>query len=184
MPTRNPTQRKKSLLAIAVILFLVIASGSLIAYPRVRVNKEAVQTADTNSPSFEKVDLSPPTEEDKQAVDQHKDALAKQQNEPAPSSSSSAKPIITDVGFYNGNVEIRSFITGVYEAGGTCTAELTKGSSKITRQVTATKGATTTDCPVIRIPRAELNAGTWTAQLIYNSSASTGTSEPRTVEVR
>jgi hypothetical protein len=170
-----------AILAILVIIVL----GSFLVYRRRSHN--ASTPATSNPPGTEKIDLSPPTEQEKQSNEQHKDELIKQQQQEQNTQTGikQVKPIITDAGYYDTQVEVRSFVPGIYEAGGTCTITMTKDSSSITRQVISSKGATTTDCPVVRIPRSDLpSTGTWTVTVSYNSATAKGSSDSKTVEVK
>lgn len=178
--------RKNSLILLALVLFLAIVG--IVYYKSAQRGNETV-IKNTNLPGEEKIDLSPPTEEDRQQVDQHKEEVAKQQereNQPPQSGIRQVKPLISNAGYYGSQIEVRSFIPEVYEAGGACTVTLAKGSDKVIRESFSVKGATTTDCPPAFIPRSDLPnaAGIWTVTVTYSSSTSQGVSEPRTVEVQ
>jgi len=136
------------------------------------------------------VNLDPPTEEEKQQAEDNKDRIVKEQEEqasqPPPSNGGpkSVTPVITSAELYNGAIEVSGFVPGVFEDGGTCTATLTKGSSKITKQVQGVKNVSNTQCNGFSVPASELSAGTWSVTLAYSSATAQGSSAASTVEVK
>lgn len=187
MKIKKTSLTRKNLLFLLLPVVLLAVGGT--GYYKTRQQANETVVTDTNQPGVEKIDLSPPTEEDKQQVDRHKEAVAKQQereNQPAPSGLRQVKPFISNAGYYGNKVEVRSFIPEVYEAGGTCVITLVKGSDKVVKESLSVKGATTTDCPPAFISRSELPnpAGTWTVTVAYSSPTAEGISESRTVEVQ
>ncbi len=141
-----------------------------------------------DKPGTEKVDLSPPTEEEKQATEQHKADLLKQEearNQAPPAGGRTVTPIITNSGYYDNQVEVSSFVPGIYEDGGVCTATFTQGASKVVKQSKGLKDATTTRCTNFAIPRSDFpSSGNWTLVLSYASPAAHGASAAQTVEVK
>lgn len=182
---RRNTSHKKYYLALVLLAALLVAGGVL-AYSRMRngVNDDNSQKT---------VNLDPPTEEERQAADDQKqqseEQVKKEQQEPT-GGDNEVTPVITSAGQfddpqYGNRIEVRTFINGVYESGGTCTATFTQGSHKIERQVEAIQGATTTTCDVVAIPRSEFpSAGTWNLVVRYTSPTSSGSSEVTPVEVK
>ncbi len=144
----------------------------------------------TNEPGTEKLNLNPPTEDEKKQAEDNKEALVKQmdQEKQAPASSGEKKtvtPIIVDAGQYNETIEVRAFIPEIYEADGTCTATITNDTHTITKTTTAVQDATTTRCPTITIDRGEFaTAGNWKAVVSYSSTTAQGNSSPKTFKVQ
>ncbi len=179
--TKSSKRKARFLLVLVLLLALAGASGF---WYKNRVRDKLANDL-TNPPGTEKIDLSPPTEDDKKAVDQHKEELANQQTQPQTPASGQKQvtPVITNVRYANNQVEVRSFVPGIYESGGSCQATLTKDGQSVVKQTTSVKGATTTDCPIIIFSRSELSAGKWTVVLTYSSATAQGSSAQTTVEV-
>jgi hypothetical protein len=80
-------------------------------------------------------------------------------------------------------VEVGSYLANVNESDGTCTLTLTKGGISVTTSGPGTPNVTSTSCGGMTVPGTEVSSGSWTAVVTYESSTSTGTSEPVQVEV-
>ena len=80
-------------------------------------------------------------------------------------------------------VLVGGYVTGVTEAGGTCTLTLTKDGDEVTGHSTAEPDASTTSCGDLRATGGALAPGEWTAVLGYSSDRAAGTSAPFTVVV-
>lgn len=83
------------------------------------------------------------------------------------------------------DLQIRAYISGIYEDGGTCTFTAKNGNNKITKQSLAFKDATTTTCEPLKILRSEFSStGMWDLSVGYLSSTSRGASQPTIIEVK
>lgn len=71
----------------------------------------------------------------------------------------------------------------VVETGGTCTLVLTRGDDRASVAGAAQPDAASTTCGTLSVPRSELSAGSWTAELSYTSATSTGVAPTITIEV-
>lgn len=71
----------------------------------------------------------------------------------------------------------------VVETGGTCTLVLTRGDARASAAGASQPDAASTTCGTLAIPRSELSAGSWTAELSYTSATSTGVAPTFTIEV-
>ncbi|GAA4745667.1 hypothetical protein GCM10023328_29860 [Modestobacter marinus] len=80
-------------------------------------------------------------------------------------------------------VELGAYVAGVVESGGRCTLTLTSGSATATTEVTAEPDASSTSCPTMAVPGAELAPGSWQAVVAYESASASGRSTPVTVAV-
>jgi hypothetical protein len=80
-------------------------------------------------------------------------------------------------------VEVSGYVSGVVEAGGTCTLALSRGSTTRTAQGSGDSDASTTTCGTLQIPGTDLSAGEWTAVLTYASATSSGSSVGAPVQV-
>lgn len=78
------------------------------------------------------------------------------------------------------SVTVYSFVPGIVEAGGTCTATITGSAAAATS--TGTIEVASTVCPPITIALPAGQSGAFSVTVAYASSTSTGTSEPLEVE--
>lgn len=80
---------------------------------------------------------------------------------------------------------INSYVSGVFEDGGTCTATITKGSSQILKTSEGFKDATHTTCAPIFLKRSDFSSsGTWSVKVSYSSVTSEGQSQAVNIEVQ
>jgi len=182
---KKPVKRSKNpFIAALVSVFLAAAIfADLWAHHNTPVQQVSTpQSTSTSTTPTNTTNLNPPTAEDKQAVDEHKETIS---NPPASTSTKTVTPIIVDANEYDGQVEIRSFVPGIFENGGTCTATLKMGSLTVTKSASANADATTTNCTKFVIPASEFSSkGTWSATISYNSANYQGTSAPSNVEIQ
>lgn len=83
---------------------------------------------------------------------------------------------ISSAGVFNGNVEVRAFMSGVIEGDGSCTAIFTKGSERVTASSTAFIDTHTTQCNPIILEQSKLSKGTWSLTVEYTSNGYSGVS--------
>lgn len=181
MPKLKPKRRsllqlnKRYLLMLGVIF--VILLGGVLIYAKFS-GDDPVSTGSTDStapPRDDYVNLNPPTDEQQQATDEYKKSLADDSPAPSQTTASGKKqvtPVITSV---SGD-EVRSYVSGVIEDGGTCTATATKtGASPVTKNSTGFADAAYTGCPPIQL---SLSGSGWSIVVSYSSSTSEGASSP------
>jgi cytoskeletal protein RodZ len=184
----HKNKNKTKLIAVVGISALLVTGAAFGAYKKFGNN--ALPTDTITDESESKIDLNPPTDEEKQQAEDNKKRLEDEANDKPQGNLKQIKPVITSAGQfdsaqYGSAVEIRTLVTGVYETGGTCTATLTLGSQKLERKVEALQDATTTRCDVFIIPRAEIPAaGSWDLVVNYTSPTSSGSSDITRVEVK
>ena len=175
---------KKSLL-IVLATTLVVAGG---AFALLKTTPDKPVTATTGSDG---INYGPATSAEKKEAEQNKKQVEQRvaiQNQ-APGNNNSkqrtVQPVIVDANQYNEVIEVSAYVPGVVESGGTCTATLQSGDSRIIRAVPGVADATTTRCPIFSIKRSELpTGGSWKATVSYTSVAAAGTSEPRMFGVK
>lgn len=175
----------KKLFWVALLLLLTTLLVIIFIYQ----NKQSSNIAPppNNDPNAEKLDLSPATKEDQARADANKERIVSQQ-EQQPSQPVSGKksvnPVIADANQYGSEVEVRSFVPGIVESDGICTITLSQGTTVITKEVAAVQDATTTQCTKLKLARSEFSSnGTVTVVVTYSSAKSSGSSEPRTMEL-
>jgi len=172
----SPSRR---ITVVVLVLVAVIISGSL-AYAKFGTTSDnpPAQTTDSNQTTENEngINLSPPTEQEKQETQQHKDELAQQQNQTG-GSTSGKKQVQIEV--YADKNTVNASVYGVFEEGGTCTATVT-GPQTITRTSTGFGSASYTQCMPIS---TNLSSGQWSVTVTYSSANAEGTSQPYTLKV-
>lgn len=184
--TRKSISKKPILL---VIIAAVLIIGVFIAYKSQRNANQPASGADTTS--VEKIDLSPPTQEELKETADHKENLGStpSTNTPPaaqPGGRNAVKPVITFADQTNNNtsLEVSSFIPSVVEEGGECTFTATKDSQTVTKKLGTLRSASSTSCKNFVIPSSEFAAkGSWKITVAYSSSVSYGVSDTSTVEI-
>ena len=183
MKIQNKKSRKKPIILLAIIGVLLV--GAVVA----------VWMATTqNKGDGSGINYNPPTQEQKDAGQQTKEDNNKPQvgtdggSSPATPTGSDGKkavtPTIVDAGSYDQNVEVRALVPGITESDGTCTAELTQGSLRVSKSSAATPSASSTQCAMITFSQAEFSSkGTWSLVVTYSSKESSGRSTPRDVSI-
>lgn len=180
---RKPVNNRKKMYFSIAGAMLVLLVGTFL-FVRSRNHTSTVPSPATKTlADGSTVNLAPPTEEDKKAVDQHKEDLSNSSTPPA-SNTQNVTPIISSSGQFGDAIEVRGFVPGIFEDGGTCKANFTLNAASISKQSAAVKDATVTRCTNFSIPRSEFSAGTWTLTLEYASAAHQGSSETTKVEVK
>lgn len=167
---------KKSLL-IGIVLLVLAGGCGAAAYKHYYPAKAAVIKKNNL------INYGPPTQQDKSDTQAHKEALAnqyQQQNNSPPSNSKQiVTPVITNASEIGQQVTVNSYIDGIFENGGTCTATFTQGAIQIVRSDTAFANATTTNCPPFSLKSSEFSpTGRWQVIVTYNSDKASGTSQP------
>lgn len=175
------TLNKKKFLLLALLAGLLLIGGAL-AYTNRNNNLPVVVVTTPEGP--ERIDLNPPTEEEKKETADNKDAIANDQqngNTPTtttPGQKKSVKPTIT-----NTTGSINAYVAGIFEEGGTCTATFTKGTSSRTKTSAGFQNASYTQCAPISLEPGFLSPGDWTVSLKYTSEKSEGTSDTQVLKV-
>jgi hypothetical protein len=168
MVIKKHSTNKKFIILVAAVI--VVALGGVgFAYKNSKHVDSSVRAPNS-------VDYSGPTKQEATAGDAQKDANKDREKiDTQTPATSQASVVLVDSTQYDNTVEIRGYVSNVYEDGGTCTATLTNGTAKVTKTSTAFKDATTTQCGAIDIARSEFStAGTWNLTLVYSSPTSTG----------
>jgi hypothetical protein len=163
----------KKITILAVIIFAaVLASSSYFLYARQTQLKEQPPSGDE---SRQKIDYSPPTENQKNAgASQKQEIIDKDQTtQPRPSNLT----VTITAANQNGSVvNIRSLIQAVVDTGN-CTLSLTKAESAVTKQSSIQPLASNSTCKGFDIPRSELSSGTWHLKITVTSGNASGSAE-------
>ncbi len=177
MPKRKKTRLNKKGLLVAAAVVLLLGLGLYVVKARPFSKKTPTATNPVN--------YGPATAQEKSETEQHKKDLA--ENQPSSTSTTAGKtnvkPVITYADQYGQNVEVGSYVAGIFENGGTCQLTLTKGSMNVERSATGVSSATTTNCPTFSVKVSDLTPGDWTAKVTYSSQAAEGTSDTKVISV-
>jgi hypothetical protein len=180
----NKKKARKYLIPAIFILLLLIGAGGYALY--INRNKKSIEAGGKDPSSFDDgyINYDPATKEDKQAAEQNKKDIAEDESNQNITTHNEGKkqvaPTISFAGRRDNNIEVRSYISEVYESNGTCTATFTKDTQKITRTVEGIKDATYTRCDRVVIPLSEFKgAGSWVVTILYNSPTAYGISNAR-----
>ena len=155
---------------IAILVFVILALG-LGGYALYRHNHPtAVKTPDGKT-----VKLKPATKEEKKQVDDNKTAVVKrnEQESQAATNNSGQTPstvIITSATA----TEVRGYVNGVFEEGGTCTATATMGGQTVTKSTAGFQNVSNTQCAPIKWD-SPLSSGSWSVTLSYKSPTTSST---------
>ncbi len=162
--------RRTTLLAL-----LLIVATAAIAWLALHHKKAAL--TNTTTPGY--VNLNPATNTEKQDSQNAKDAIVNQQNQPSNSTGGSRQvsPFITSASAS----QVKAYVSGVVEDGGSCTATFTQGYITKTFTSTAAANATNTVCAPISV--SGLTAGSWSVVVSYSSATASGSSAAVTVKV-
>ena len=185
--TKKSTQKRT--LVIAGIIFVALcgatAGYALLAQqngwplPFFNTSNESPQTT-TERPVID-VDYSGPTKEDVDESQAAKEKIDQEQADdnstqtPAQQQTVSVAVSFADVS--GTNFEVRAFVPTAIEGGGTCTATLTQGSSKVQKSSEAFVDTSSSQCRPIYIPVSEFpSKGTWSLNITYASPTHKGES--------
>jgi hypothetical protein len=166
-----------------VPLLLAIVAAALLVYFfgfRDRANNESDAPNDSGY-----INYGPPTEEEKQQAEQNKNDIVNESQNTVDPGAKKVEPTVTFAGMRNGNVEVRSYVSGIYEDGGECEAKFTNGSHVVTRTVEGIRDATYTRCDRILIEPSEFAVkGTWNLVITYSSNTASGKSSVKEVVIQ
>ncbi len=181
--TKNKIITFRRRAVITSLIVVILAFGGFYLLQRLR--NEGQTTENTQATADDDyINLDPATEEDKKAAERNKqDILENQQTNRPAGDKYEVVPVITFAGERDGSIEVRSYVSEVYESDGICTITFTKGSEKISRDVEGMKDATYTRCDRVVVPREDFTAGTWNLVVSYTSPSAEGSSKTQEILV-
>lgn len=180
---KNTLNKTNAVLLLCVIL-LVVSGLYFFVLQKNATTNSTTDTEQKDPVGF--VNLNPPTESEEKSGDQAKlEAIAAEnrRNTPKQPGTITANPNITYAGVYGTQVEVGAYVSGVFEQGGTCTLTASSASESKTVEVGAVKSANSVDCPVMKLDKTSLPAGSWSITVSYASGSATGISATQIVKV-
>jgi hypothetical protein len=184
MIKRNEKQNKKTL--VVVILVIVLASGGAFL-----VSKRRQKPSENNIPlstTSETIKYEEATNQEKTETEEFKNNQIEEQDQPSQQAQTGQKtavsPVILSASISGDQAQLRSFVQGVVEDGGTCSYTFSKDSETIQKQVSGFANVSSTNCSPLDFPKSELTKGTWKVSLKYSSTKAEGVSGVMTLEVQ
>lgn len=141
------------------------------------------------------INYNPPTEEEKQATEDHKDNLAEKDDDdtqpPATDNGGlkQVKPFISVAqqfkdDQYGDRIEVHAYVPEIIESGGKCSFTFSQGGNQVAWQTDGLPNVSTTNCDTALVPRDKFpQTGTWSLVINYKSSNAEGTSDAIEVKV-
>lgn len=184
---RSKTKKSKlpTKKTVVALLILIIAGALGWLYFTNSQTDSTTNTKASSSSSKGNISLDPPTPQEQEAGDTQKERNIKRDADLSDGSQKrSPNIVVVDASQYDDTVEVRAYISNIYEDGGTCEVTFTKGQARITRSTEAYKDATTTQCKPINIPRGEFkSAGQWQVTVSYSSPTASGSGAQQTITI-
>ncbi len=170
---KRPLLKRLTKRPVIVASALILLIGAGLAYNQFKDGKDAYESAASDPQSGEYINLNPPTEQEKKDAEENKKTLAEEPSPPAPPTSDGKKQVTPEIVSADRG-EVRAYVPGIFEDGGTCTATATKGSQTETATSTGFGNVSYTQCEPLKW---SLPIGEWSVVVSYSSSTAKGSSE-------
>lgn len=182
-PLKKHLSKKWVIITLATVVVIGGAAGAYFYY---QANQYSASQSGQSARPINSVDYSAPTEEEAAAGDEQKEENKKREDLDNTPAASSADIVVTDASQYGDDIEVRAYITNIYEDGGTCTAIFSMaGQTDIKISHTAFKDAKTTQCGALDAKRPQFTApGTWSVKVNYESNTAQGNSASRNITIK
>jgi len=184
MRTSYPKRKNKALIITLIAVFALLLGVSALAY-----TQKWWPFNGSENHIVDGINYGPPTEEEiENSQNAKKDIIKEDEAKESESGGANLKKVsvgVSHADMFEGNVEVRAFVSGVVEGTGTCTATLTlSGAQTVTKSSEAFIDASTSQCKPILIPLSAFSKdGEWTLVVNYKSPTSTGESEKIPVNI-
>jgi hypothetical protein len=180
--------KNKKLVTLLSVVILLVATLFVLEKLHITNFIHKKNAASTQGQGSGTVNYNPPTDEEKKAgdnVDIKKNTPPTTSQTPPQTStnevSGSASVAITDANVYNGQVEVRAFVSNMI-ADGTCTYTFTSGTKTVTKTSPAKADASTTNCLTLDFDVSELSySKKWTVTVKYENQQKTASGSAQTV---
>lgn len=168
-------KNKKVLIGSLIVVLLLAGSALAVQYYK-----------DDSAANDDATSYSPPTIDEQEAADTQKERnIQREAADKSTDKPQTANIVIVDANQYDNTVEVRAYISNVYEDGGKCTAILSNGSATVQEASNSFKDATTTQCGAINIPVSRFPAkGNWQVKVSYSSQTVAGESETKNISIQ
>lgn len=177
----TPRSHRRRLLITVALLALMLGG----IYLFIIKGDSGTNTSSNETP----INYNPPTDKEKRQTELNKDKVVDRQateNKPAQPGRIDIKPVIVDASQYGDQVEVRAYVPGVIEDGGTCMLTAKQdGQTTITRKSAGIRDASNTGCEAFKVPVKDFGAtGRWSVTVSYESAKAAGSSDTATLEIK
>lgn len=191
MILKNKNNKKRFVYIIsALLLVLILTVVGILLWNK---HTTSVSNSETEQALREEnkyvsggINYAPPTDADKQANDEQEKKNTEREKLNTQANPTNAEIVVTDATQYDATIEVRSYVSNLYEQGGTCTATFTKADSSavtVTRQ--AMPDAKTIQCGALNIPRSSFpSSGSWSVVVSYTSDKASGKSNSQVIQIK
>lgn len=168
---------KNKKVIIVSLLVIILLAGSVFAIQYVKNDSD---------PNKDATSYSPPTIDEQEAADTQKERnIQRETADKSTDKPQTANLVIVDANQYSDTVEVRAYVSNIYEDGGKCVATFSNGSSTVQETSDSFKDATTTQCGAINVPVSKFPAkGSWQVKVNYSSQTVTGESEVKNISIQ
>lgn len=178
--------KKKKIITIVIIVIILLALASVGAYALIKKDSHTANSK-TNTQTNTSSGSKSPSSNSKSQTDAPSDnsgGTADSTGATSGKTSSSVGVVIVDANQYGSNVEVRAYANALED--GTCTYTFSQGSSTITKQSSATAGASTTSCATLDVPTNNFASGTWYVKVSYSSNSGkySGVSSSKSINIQ
>jgi len=180
---RKKYKNKKYVIPIVALITLGIAG--IAAYTFARYSPQPSPDY-VNQPVSGGIDYSGPSEEEKKYNEEQEKRNQEREALDQQSPSKTADIIVASAGQHEDTIEVRAYVTNLYEDGGSCAAVFTKdGYDEVSTTTNALPDAKTIQCGPLDIARSHFpQAGTWELHVTYQSPTATGKSTTQRINIQ
>lgn len=173
---------KNKKIFIVILLIIICSAVTFIALR----NRSKTSTTTSN----QGLNIAPPTADDKDRVNSNKEKIIDMEETVKNNSNSASgkklvSPTITYAGLFGNNVEVGSFVNGVFETDGSCMAIFTKNKLSFNKIVAAVTSTNSVNCTTVSVPKSEFKElGAWSVIIKYGSQSASGSSTVKNFEIK
>jgi len=169
---------KPKTLGLVILAVLLVGLGSWYL-----VHRHNNQLPQSPNPDTSTIKYAPATSQEKQADDAHKNDLSKDQTNPPPATTTpSGRVQVTPVITSATTSQVKAYVSGVVEDGGSCIFTFTNGTSSFTKTSSGFSNVSTTNCTPVSVSPSDFSGGGWSVTLHYLSNKYEGTSASTKVQ--
>ncbi len=178
----HKVSKRFKLLSVAAVLIIAAGTGAFFYFKAQSQQNEKNDKGKINS-----IDYGPPTKEQVQAgeaIDNPNKPGSDPLPDPTPQENgkSIVNVAITSVDQDKTSLRVSSLISTI-DNSGTCTLTLTKGSTKVVKEVGVQALPSSSTCKGFTIPVSELSTGKWQLTLTFENASLTGTAD-QSIEIK
>ena len=161
-----------------MLALLALLAGGAVFYFLLILNRPN----ENSDPSLDStINYNPPTQAEIDAGNRIKDSNAEKNGT---QDIANYSIVIVDARQYDNNIEVRSFVSGIVQDGGTCTYTFRTNGAAFTKTSPAVADASHTNCTPLIVPASEFSSpGTWSVSIFYSYENIIASSETKTIEV-